>query len=201
MLRICRGDYGMTDNEYNLYIENYLKNDKTQSAIMLTAPWGIGKSYYIQNSLIPHLEQNTDKRCVVISLYGLNDIKEISKAIYFEIRTKDICVKNENSKVRKILNKVIKGTCVKNEKVQAGKIVGKTIFKGALSIVGIDFSLKDADLEKLYSSINLTNKLIILEDLERSSISIKHVLGFVNNLVEQAVIHSLKCLFSACFFL
>jgi len=175
----------MTDNEYNLYIENYLKNDKTQSAIMLTAPWGIGKSYYIQNSLIPHLEQNTDKRCVVISLYGLNDIKEISKAIYFEIRTKDICVKNENSKVRKILNKVIKGTCVKNEKVQAGKIVGKTIFKGALSIVGIDFSLKDADLEKLYSSINLTNKLIILEDLERSSISIKHVLGFVNNLVEQ----------------
>ena len=36
----------MTNDEYNLYIENYLKNDKTQSAIMLTAPWGMGKSYY-----------------------------------------------------------------------------------------------------------------------------------------------------------
>ena len=30
----------MTTNEYNSYIKNYLENDKTQSAIMLTAPWG-----------------------------------------------------------------------------------------------------------------------------------------------------------------
>ena len=155
----------MTDQEYNLYIENYLKNDKTQSAIMLTAPWGMGKSYYIQNCLIPYLEQTTDKKCVVVSLYGLHDTKEISKAIYFETRAKT--------------------ACVKNKKVQAGKIVGKTIIKGALSVAGIDLSLDDADLEKLYSSIDLTNQLIILEDLERSSISIKQVLGFVNNLVEQ----------------
>lgn len=155
----------MTDQEYNLYIENYLKNDKTKSAIMLTARWGMGKSYYIQNSLIPYLEQTADKKCVVVSLYGLNDIKEISKAIYFETRAK------------------LSG--VKNEKVQAGKIVGKTIIKGALSVAGIELSLNEADLEKLYSSIDLTNQLIILEDLERSSISIKQVLGFVNNLVEQ----------------
>lgn len=155
----------MTNQEYNLYIENYLKNDKTQSAIMLIAPWGMGKSYYIHNSLIPHLEQTTDKKCVVVSLYGLSDTKEISKAIYFETRAK--------------------AACVKSEKAQAGKIVGKTIIKGALSVAGIDLSLDDADLEKLYSSIDLTNQLIILEDLERSSISIKQVLGFVNHLVEQ----------------
>lgn len=155
----------MTDLEYNLYIENYLKNDKTKSAIMLTAPWGMGKSYYIQNSLIPHLEQSNDKECVVVSLYGLNDIKEISKAIYLEVRAKI--------------------ACKKSEKIAAGKIVGKTILKGALGIVGIDLSLNEADLEKLYSSIDLTNKLIILEDLERSGITIKQVLGYVNNLVEQ----------------
>ena len=155
----------MTDMEYNLYIENYLKNDKTKSAIMLTAPWGMGKSYYIQNCLIPYLEQTTEKRCVVVSLYGLNDTKEISKAIYFETRAKI--------------------ACVKNEKVQAGKIFGKTIIKGALSVAGIDLSLNEDDLEKLYSSIDLTNQLIVLEDLERSGISIKQVLGFVNNLVEQ----------------
>lgn len=155
----------MTDQEYNVYIENYLKNDKTKSAIMLTAPWGMGKSYYIQNCLIPHLEQTTDKKCVVVSLYGLNDTKEISKAIYFETRTKS--------------------AWAKNEKLQAGKIVGKTIIKGALSVAGIDLSLDDADLERLYSSIDITDQLIILEDLERSGISIKQVLGFVNNLVEQ----------------
>lgn len=155
----------MNDREYNAYIENYLNNDKTKSAIMLTAPWGMGKSFYIQNCLIPYLEMATDKKCIVVSLYGLNDIKEISKAIYLEMRAKFAY----NS----------------NEKVEAGKIFGKTILKGVLSKVGIDLSLDEADLEKLYSSIDLTNKLVILEDLERSGISIKQVLGFVNNLVEQ----------------
>ena len=53
---------------------------------------------------------------------------------------------------------------------------------------GIDFSLDDKDLEKLYSSIDLTNYRIIIEDVERSSISIKQVLGFVNNLVEQLLL-------------
>lgn len=155
----------MNDHEYNLYIENYLKNDKTKSAIMLIAPWGMGKSYYIQNSLIPHLEHDGDKKCVVVSLYGLNDIKEISKAIYFELRVKKI------------------GS--KNEKFEAGKIVAKTLLKNGLSTVGIDLSVREEDLEKLYTSIDLSDKLIILEDLERSGISIKQVLGYVNNLVEQ----------------
>lgn len=155
----------MTDMEYNLYIENYLKNDKTKSAIMLTAPWGMGKSYYVQNCLIPYLEQSQDKKCIVVSLYGLNDIKEISKAIYLEMRAKAISTQNE--------------------KIEAGKIVGKTILKGVLSKVGIDLSIDEQDLEKLYSSIDLTNKLVILEDLERSGISIKQVLGYVNNLVDQ----------------
>lgn len=155
----------MTDLEYNVYIQNYLDNDKTKSAIMLIAPWGMGKSHYIQNSLIPHLEKDGAKRCVVVSLYGMNDIKDISKAIYLEIRAKAI-------------------SCA-GEKFEAGKIVGKTILKGVLSKVGIDLSLEEQDLEKLYSSIDLTNRLIILEDLERSGISIKQVLGYVNNLVEQ----------------
>lgn len=155
----------MNNTEYNAYIKNYLDNDKTKSAIMLIASWGMGKSYYIQNSLIPYLEEDGGKRCVVVSLYGMNDVKEISKAIYLEIRAKAVVCKGE--------------------KYAAGKIVGKTILKGVLSKVGIDLSLEEQDLEKLYSSIDLTNRLIILEDLERSGISIKQVLGYVNNLVEQ----------------
>lgn len=155
----------MNNTEYNAYIKNYLDNDKTKSAIMLIAPWGMGKSYYIQNSLIPYLEEDGGKRCVVVSLYGMNDVKEISKAIYLEIRA----------------NAVV----CKGEKYAAGKIVGKTILKGVLSKVGIDLSLEEQDLEKLYSSIDLTDRLIILEDLERSGINIKQVLGYVNNLVEQ----------------
>ena len=85
----------MTDLEYNVYIQSYLDNDKTKSAIMLIAPWGMGKSHYIQNSLIPHLEKDGAKRCVVVSLYGINDVKEISKAIYLEVRAKAISCTGE----------------------------------------------------------------------------------------------------------
>ena len=113
---------------------------------MLSAPWGTGKSYYIQNSLIPHLEQNTDKKCVVVSLYGLNDTKEISKAIYFETR--------------------VKSACVKNEKVQAGRIFGKTIIKSALSIAGIDLSLNDADLEKIIRKVFSLKPKSIIDQLQ-----------------------------------
>lgn len=155
----------MNDLDYNVYIENYLNNDKTKSAIMLTARWGMGKSHYIQNSLIPYLERNGNKKCIVVSLYGLSDVKEINRAIYWEMRVKKLKYK-----------------C---EKYEAGKIFAKTIIKNSISITGLDFSIKEKDLERLYTSIDLTGKLIILEDLERSPISVKQVLGYVNNLVEQ----------------
>ena len=47
----------------------------------------------------------------------------------------------------------------------------------------VEFSNKD--FERLFSSINLEGKLIVLEDLERSGIDIIEIMGYVNNLVEQ----------------
>lgn len=61
----------------------------------------------------------------------------------------------------------------------------KTILKGVTSFLGIDLSHSDEDMQKLFESIDLSGKLIILEDLERSGIDILEVLGYVNNLVEQ----------------
>ena len=45
----------MNTNQLNQYIKNYLENDKTNSAIMLTGAWGTGKSHYIKNQLISFL--------------------------------------------------------------------------------------------------------------------------------------------------
>ena len=72
----------MTVTELNNYIKHYLEEDKTHTAIMLTGEWGSGKTYYIENELIPFLQDGKKNKCVVISLYGLEDILEISKSIY-----------------------------------------------------------------------------------------------------------------------
>lgn len=152
----------MTNTELTKFIGHYIEHDKTRSAIMLTAPWGAGKSYYIQNELICILKEHA---CIVVSLYGLNSLFDISKAIYLEYRMK-------------FLNK-------KSETTTVGMLAAKTVLKGVTSFFGIDLSSSEEDMQKLYESIDLSGKLIIIEDLERSSIDILEILGYVNNLVEQ----------------
>lgn len=157
----------MTYQELNQYILHYLTEDKTKSAIMLTGPWGTGKSYYIQNELKPFLEkkENGEHSCVIVSLYGLKDTAEISKSIYLGTRMKFLTAASEKS------------TTV--------TFAGETIIKGIAGAFGVDLSVSERSLKRLYASVNLTGKLVVLEDLERSGIDILEVLGYVNNLVEQ----------------
>ena len=157
----------MTNSELSEYILHYVLEDRTKSAIMLTGGWGTGKSYYIQNELIPFLgkEENNNLQCVVISLYGLKSVEEISKSLYIETRMKFLPQGSE--------------------KFETGKIIAKTVLKGLTGAFGIDLSQSNEDFQKLYESIDLSGKLVILEDIERSSINIIDVLGYVNNLVEE----------------
>ena len=157
----------MTYQELNQYILHYLTKDKTKSAIMLTGPWGTGKSHYIQNELKPFLEkkENGGHSCVIVSLYGLKDTAEISKSIYLGTRMKFLTAASEKS------------TTV--------TFAGETIIKGIAGAFGVDLSVSERSLKRLYASVNLTGKLVVLEDLERSGIDILEVLGYVNNLVEQ----------------
>lgn len=157
----------MTNDELNRYILHYLKEDRTKSAIMLTAGWGTGKSYYIQNELIPFLskEENDSYPCIVVSLYGLKSVEEISKSLYLESRMKFL---SKNS-----------------EGITTGKFAVKTVVKGITSFFGVDLSKTEEELQELYQSVDLSGKLIILEDIERSGIDVLDVLGYVYNLVEE----------------
>lgn len=115
----------------------------------------------------PFLEkkENGGHSCVIVSLYGLKDTAEISKSIYLGTRMKFLTAASEKS------------TTV--------TFAGETIIKGIAGAFGVDLSVSERSLKRLYASVNLTGKLVVLEDLERSGIDILEVLGYVNNLVEQ----------------
>jgi len=153
----------MTYKELNEFILNYLKNDITGRAIMLSGEWGSGKSHYVKNELKPYLVKKK-KKCVIISLYGLSDTTEISKAIFLE------------------LHPVIKKLSpAKN----TAKVIGKTLLNAAASKIGFDIeNPSEETLKQLYESINLSDTLIILEDIERTQIEITKLLGYINNLCE-----------------
>jgi len=157
----------MTNDELNHYIKHYIEKDKTGRAIMLTGAWGIGKSYYIKNNLVPFLEksENGSHQCVVVSLYGLSSLSEISKSIYLEARLKNLGF-NSGAGKRTLL-------------------IAKTLIKGAASHFGIDLSADEKALQELYQSIDLSGKLLIIEDVERTRIDIRDILGYVNSLTEQ----------------
>ena len=165
----------MNITKLNKYIKHYLEEDKTKSAIMLNAPWGTGKSYYIQNELIPYLKKDEKNRCIVISLYGIKELSDLSKNLYFELKLQSIKKKEPSKKKKKHNNEIIATTIG----------LGKTIIKGVTSFAGIDLSIDSSNWEKLYASVDLSEKLIVFEDIERSNIDILEFMGYVNTLVEQ----------------
>lgn len=72
-----------------------------------------------------------------------------------------------------------------SEVVTTGKLIAKNIIKNITGVAGINIGLSDDDLTELYESVNLENKLLILEDVERCNINITYLLGYVNGLVER----------------
>lgn len=161
----------MTYEELNKYMKNYVENDITGRAIMLTSAWGSGKSYYVKNILKKHLESDEGGKhdCVIVSLYGITNIADISKAIYVDLRT---LIKESKSELATTAG-------------VAAKIIGKTLLNGLTSIANVDIAkLSDDDFQKVYESINLTGKLIVLEDIERTKIDLIELMGYVNNLCE-----------------
>ncbi len=160
----------MNSDELTKYIKHYIESDKTNSAIMLTAPWGTGKSYYIQNVLLPSINTGNENNCIIVSLYGLSEISEISKSIYLSAHP--------------VFKKKL--PIIKNKELgTAATVATSTIIKGIIGKIGFDFSISDDKLQQLYESLDLSGKLIILEDIERTQIDLLELLGYVNQLVEQ----------------
>ena len=143
----------MTYDEMNSFILNYLKNDITGRAIMLTGEWGTGKSYYVKESLKPFLEGER-KKCAIVSLYGLSDVSEISKALFFELHP--------------IIKKATPVGGV-------AKAVSKTVLNALSNKIGFDLEDPSEEvIQNLYESLNLSDTLVILEDVERTQIDIRN---------------------------
>lgn len=178
----------MNINELNKYIYDYCKNDITKRAIMLTADWGEGKSYYAKNTLIPFLNKNNIKSAYV-SLYGLPTINDICKSLYIDLRFKSVYRQlfNKTSKEvhysKKDQRRLSLGRSFRHL-LNTGVTFASTIVKGAASYFNVDIDFSLINMSKIYRSVNLTNKLIILDDIERSQIDIDLLLGFINGLVE-----------------
>jgi hypothetical protein len=162
----------ITDN-----INYYLSLNKPEYAILLSGKWGAGKTYFIDKFINSYSEIKTDKaikkQFIKISLFGLKEVSSIDEQIF------------QN------LHPILAS--------KYAKLTGN-ILKSALKLgVSFDFNgdgKKDRELSANLDNFNLleffTDKeknkelVFIFDDLERTSISIKEIFGYINYLVEQS---------------
>lgn len=83
--------------------DNYLKQENTDFALLLTAKWGVGKTYYVKEYL--KKPENKEIKTAYISLYGLSSTKEIDSQIFAKLYPDKNNLKKYGGLLLKIVSK------------------------------------------------------------------------------------------------
>lgn len=168
--------------EVDKIIEDYLRAEKTDYAIMINGDWGCGKTYYLNhefkdvvskivapksilnkgNKLRTFFDKRSEKnemryyKPAYVSLYGLSSAEDFYQRVFFGVNGWA-----DNGMIR---------------------LLGLGVSK-AIEYVGVNTDSKDA---KAITFID-TNRVLVFDDLERiceDKITIKEVLGLLNSYSE-----------------
>jgi hypothetical protein len=138
-------------------ILDYVRTPHTDYALLITGPWGCGKTYFWKNVIEPEVRclQHSDdiQNILYVSLYGVSDTKDIDRSLF---------VQSYPGISRKGVRRV-------------SRIVGG--FVEALGYV---------DLAKinLRSLVKARGSVICFDDLERTQLPMKELLGYINGFIE-----------------
>ncbi len=168
----------LENNNPNKHIEDYLnfyfKLSKPDFAVLLTGEWGSGKTWFI-NEVTKNYSATQGKEkndlFLFISLYGMTDISEIDQQIFEKLHPVI------SSKPVKYLGNIINGAL-------------KMGFKLNLDLNKDDNEESEIGInsESLSSVFNLftikTDKIIIIDDIERCFIKPQRLFGYINTFVE-----------------
>lgn len=154
-------EYSAYENETIQSIVSYL-NMETSGALMLSGEWGCGKTYFIKNKLFPYLVKETTINPIIVSLFGIENKKELPQRILSAFFDK------KSGSITKAVNKIVKG------------------------LEAISFVQDFVDTKELLYNSDIFIKLlpqdllICFDDFERKSVNITSddLFGFINELVE-----------------
>jgi KAP family P-loop domain len=158
----------MQSNEHiSEFLYYYYELEKPpEYAILLTGLWGSGKTWFIQN--FRNKVSTKPNEILYISLYGVKSVKDI-EAEFFRLLHPVL-----SSKHMRLMGKLTKG-----------------IIKTAINVDLNGDGKSDASLTggipdvNFYERVDLAvGRLLIFDDLERCSIPIHALMGYINQLVE-----------------
>lgn len=163
-------------------IISYIKQKEQNGALLVTGPWGCGKTYLIKE-IENEFNKEKDFYICVLSLFGISSTNELEHSIkekIFNSVTSAKDTENDSKKVKKIA-----------EELTSAIKEFSPVFKALNTFVSMDF-YDFIDVER-YVKHNKNKKelVLIFDDLERSNIDVITLLGFINNYCENLKIKTI----------
>ena len=144
-------------------ITDYINDPLDNFAVLIDGEWGSGKTYFVKEKLCPHIDKiQVDNgicmKAIYVSLFGVSSQNMIDDLIYSKALELDL---GNKAKVLPFLKRVIYYTLEeKGEKIAE-------------------------DIDKLYRNLAFFETIVfIFDDLERCSMPINDIIGYINFLVE-----------------
>lgn len=168
----------MDDDKILEILNKYIKNPKMQYAILIDGEWGSGKTYFIKNKFV-----KGNKNIIYIPLNGMKNREEIDKKIYY-----------------KILENNIPDNITKSKGIKLVKKTGGAIFSITNELIKKVFSIDISGIKNINGSEiislfkNISDYVIVFDDLERCEMPISEILGYINDYVEH---RNVKCVIVA----
>ena len=164
-------------------ISVYIKEEKSDYAVMLNGAWGSGKTYFVKNELIDYLQEEFNRKILYISLFGISNIDELYNNIALQVL---------NIKVTETLEADIKSgyssyTNPKKENAFERNAVTwwAGIINKGLKIIPNHDVVNSVISEISQSKINFDKYIFIFDDVERSTLNFNVLLGFFDQIVDQ----------------
>ncbi|WP_274882999.1 P-loop NTPase fold protein [Vibrio harveyi] len=156
----------VTDN-----LNNYLGLEKPEYAFLVSGGWGVGKTSFVKN-YFEEIEKKEGKnnKLVWISLFGLKNCTDIDQAIFQSLHP------ILGSKFARLSKNVFKGALSLGFKVDLDGDETSESVKASLNGDGLIMSMLGD---------NYDNIIIVFDDLERTGIDKKELLGYINKIVEE----------------
>ena len=124
-------------------IEDYIRDGRYKQAVLISGAWGVGKTYFVQNSLLPKFEGYNIIWC---SLYGARSAEQIKLEVQQKIIIK--AVENKEFKIKRKKYKI------------PSKLLN--VAPDAISIIWKKIGLESEDLNAIINQINIDNNKILL---------------------------------------
>lgn len=168
----------MDDEKILDVLNKYIENPKMQYAILIDGDWGSGKTYFIKTKFVKN-----NKNIIYIPLNGIKDREDIDKKIYYKILENNMPEKITKSKGFSALKKTSGAIFVISNEII------KNVFK--IDISGVK-NLNASEIISLFK--NISDYVIVFDDLERCEMPISETLGYINDYVEHK---NVKCVIVA----